>query len=55
MDQEQPVRDDAVADGEFVSRLRVIEDQPLELRAEAFVQVHDELLAMLEAGEHSHR
>lgn len=55
MDQEQPPRDDVAADGEFVSRLRVIEDQPLDRRAEAFVQVHDELLATLEGGEHSHR
>ena len=35
-------------------RLRLIEDQPLEARAEAFVQVHDELQAVLEHGD-SHR
>ena len=33
-----------------VSRLRVIEEQPLETRAEALAQVHDELRAQLEAG-----
>ena len=32
-------------------RLRVIEDQPLENRAEALAQVHDELRADLEAGD----
>lgn len=46
---------DGVADGELVSRLRVIEDQPLEQRAEAFGQVHDELLSALEGGEHGDR
>ena len=35
----------------LVSRVRVIEDQPLESRAAAFVQVHDELQAMLEGAE----
>jgi hypothetical protein len=35
----------------LVSRLRVIEDQPLETRAEALAQVHEELRAMLEAGD----
>ena len=35
----------------LVTRLRVIEDQPLETRAEALAQVHDELRAMLEAGD----
>ena len=33
------------------SRLRVIEDQPLEMRAESLAQVHDELRAQLEAGD----
>jgi hypothetical protein len=32
----------------LLSRLRVIEDQPLERRAEAFVQLHEELRATLE-------
>jgi hypothetical protein len=35
----------------LVTRLRVIEDQPLESRAEALAQVHEELRAMLEAGD----
>jgi hypothetical protein len=42
------------ADGEpsaLVSRLRVIEDQPLEDRAAALAQVHDELRARLESGD----
>lgn len=47
--------DERTADGELVSRLRLIEDQPLERRAEAFMQVHDELVATLEGGEPAHR
>lgn len=43
------------ADGELLSRLRLIEDQPLERRAEAFAQVHHELSATLEGTEHGHR
>lgn len=35
----------------LVSRLRVIEDQPLEHRADALAQVHDELRARLESGD----
>ena len=35
----------------LVTRLRVIEDQPLDTRAAALAQVHDELRAMLEAGD----
>jgi hypothetical protein len=35
----------------LVTRLRVIEDQPLETRAESLAQLHDELRAMLEAGD----
>jgi hypothetical protein len=37
----------------LLSRLRVIEDQPLETRAAAFAQVYDELQARLENGETS--
>lgn len=33
---------------ELLSRLRLIEDQPLEQRAAAFTQVYDELQAALE-------
>lgn len=35
----------------LVSRLAVIEDQPLEARAGAYVQVHDELRERLEGGD----
>ena len=35
----------------LLSRLRLIEDQPLEARAAAFTQVHDELRAALEGGD----
>jgi hypothetical protein len=35
----------------LLSRLRVIEDQPLDTRAEALAQLHDELRAQLEAGD----
>jgi len=37
--------------GALLSRLRVIEDQPLADRAAALTQVHDELRARLEAGD----
>ncbi len=43
------VRDDEPS--ALVTRLRVIEDQPLETRAESLAQLHDELAAMLEAGD----
>lgn len=35
----------------LVSRLKVIEDQPLESRAERLAQVYEELRATLEAGD----
>jgi hypothetical protein len=35
----------------LVTRLRVIEDQPLETRADALAQLHEELRAMLESGD----
>lgn len=35
----------------MLSRLKLIEDQPLERRAEAFAQVHEQLRAALEAGD----
>ncbi|MET0806596.1 MAG: hypothetical protein ABWX98_05815 [Lacisediminihabitans sp.] len=35
----------------LLSRLRLIEDQPLETRAEAFVQIHDQLRATLEGAD----
>lgn len=48
--------DSAAGDAEvdaLLSRLRVIEDQPLEERAEAFTQLHDELRRALEGSDHS--
>jgi hypothetical protein len=42
----KPEQDDAL-----VSRLRVIEDQPLETRADAYLRVHDELREVLEGGD----
>jgi len=41
------------ADNELLSRLRLIEDQPLEARAEAFAQIHEELHTALESSDHS--
>jgi hypothetical protein len=35
----------------LVSRLRVIEDQPLAHRADAYGHVHDELRGILEGGD----
>ena len=35
----------------LLPRLRLIEDQPLASRAEAFVRVHDELQSVLERGD----
>lgn len=37
--------------GALLSRLKVIEDQPLESRAEQLAQVYEELKATLEAGD----
>ena len=36
------------SENELLSRLRVIEDQPLESRAAAFAQIHEELQSALE-------
>lgn len=38
----------------LLPRLRLIEDQPLDQRAAAFTQIHDELQAALEGGNASH-
>lgn len=51
-----PGADDAETQGggetnALLSRLRLIEDQPLESRAAAFAQVNDELQARLESGD----
>jgi hypothetical protein len=37
----------------LLSRLRLIEDQPLESRAVAFAQIHSELQARLDSGDAS--
>jgi hypothetical protein len=39
------------ANDELLSRLRLIEDQPLTERAAAYAHVHDELQASLERGD----
>ncbi|MES2170754.1 MAG: hypothetical protein V4479_08530 [Actinomycetota bacterium] len=44
--------DDETTDTDaLLSRIRVIEDQPLDARADAFTQLHDELRATLEGGD----
>lgn len=48
-DRTRPERE---GDG-LLSRLRVIEDQPLESRAEALGHLHDELRTRLESGDPS--
>jgi hypothetical protein len=37
----------------LLSRLRLIEDQPLESRAVAFAQIHEELQSRLDSGDAS--
>jgi len=43
--------DATLANDELVSRVRLIEDQPLAERAGSFAHVHDELQASLERGD----
>jgi hypothetical protein len=50
-DQTDPDGETSVDADALVSRLRVIEDQPLESRASAFAQVHEELQSRLESGD----
>ncbi|GAA1446311.1 hypothetical protein [Leifsonia poae] len=38
-------------DDALVPRLKLIEDQPLATRAEAYAQMHDELRDVLEGGD----
>lgn len=38
------------ADAELISRLRIIEEQPLDTRADAYASLHDELARRLESG-----
>jgi hypothetical protein len=47
-DGEQPGA--AAGDG-LVDRIRLIEDQPLDSRADAYAAVHDELRRVLEGGD----
>ncbi|RQP11200.1 MAG: hypothetical protein EAS51_06740 [Microbacteriaceae bacterium] len=51
---DETTQPDAPADAEpsaLLSRLRLIEDQPLADRAAALAQLHDELRARLESGD----
>ncbi|MGK2938215.1 MAG: hypothetical protein ACSLFR_10500 [Solirubrobacteraceae bacterium] len=43
--------DDDVETDALLPRLRLIEDQPLESRAAAYAQLHDELQHILEGGD----
>jgi hypothetical protein len=47
---QEPVSEQVDDDG-LVSRLAVIEEQPLEARAAAYAQLHDQLQARLEGGD----
>jgi hypothetical protein len=49
-ENEQETRGGQLDDG-LLPRLTVIEDQPLEARAAAYVQLHDQLQARLEGGD----
>jgi hypothetical protein len=40
-----------LSDDALVPRLKLIEDQPLESRADAYAQLHEELRAQLEGGD----
>ncbi|HEY5222188.1 MAG TPA: hypothetical protein VIJ18_03920 [Microbacteriaceae bacterium] len=46
MATQNPDQDEAL-----LSRLRVIEDQPLDTRADAYAHVHDQLREVLEGGD----
>jgi hypothetical protein len=50
-DETVPGSDQDQEPSALMTRLRVIEDQPLESRAEALAQLHEELRAALEAGD----
>ena len=47
--------DDGIGNDELLSRLRLIEDQPLAERAAAFAHIHDELQSSLERGDAQQR
>jgi len=46
-----PIGTSPIGNDELLSRLRLIEDQPLAERASSFAHVHDELQASLERGD----
>ncbi|MCX7521348.1 hypothetical protein OSC27_03540 [Microbacterium sp. STN6] len=46
---------DRTVDGALLSRLPLIEEQPLDGRAEAYAQLHEELRSRLEGGDLSKR
>jgi hypothetical protein len=43
--------DESAETDALLSRLRLIEDQPLDSRASAFAQIHGELQSRLESGD----
>jgi hypothetical protein len=43
--------DESSLDDSLLPRLRIIEDQPLDARADAYAQVYDELREQLEGGD----
>ncbi|WP_200936945.1 hypothetical protein [Leifsonia sp. Root112D2] len=43
--------ENSTPDDALVSRLPLIEEQPLDARAEAYAQLHEELRARLEGGD----
>jgi len=45
--------DDLDTDDALLPRLRLIEEQPLDQRASAYAQLHDELKGRLEGGDSS--
>ena len=47
--------EDTAGNDELLSRLRLIEDQPLAERASAFAHIHDELQSALERGDAQQR
>lgn len=55
MESTDDARESLTEGNALLSRLRLIEDQPLESRAAAFAQVHDELQATLEGADASPR
>lgn len=51
MDEQASTDDSEQETNALLSRLRLIEDQPIDQRASAFAQIHDELQASLEGGD----